>query len=97
VLYGVANDGKFGCRYCMGLGYSSECETRIDRINRKLQKLQGRLLENDSAWLKPKWMRWRTFERICAQLDVADEAWGEEAFARFAPVLLRYSPNRSKS
>ena len=80
----------------MGLGYASECETRIDRINRKLQKLQGKLLEDDSVWLKPKWMRWRTIERICAKLDAADEAWGEEAFARFAPVLLRYSPNRSQ-
>jgi hypothetical protein len=25
---------------------------------------------------KPKWMRWRTYERICDQLDAADQGLG---------------------
>jgi len=33
-------------------------------------------------------MRWRTYDRICAQLDGADQAWGMVALARFAPLLL---------
>jgi hypothetical protein len=45
--------------------------------------------EGEQSWLKPKWMRWRTFERICGQLDAADEAWGSLVFVRLAPLLLR--------
>jgi hypothetical protein len=89
ILYGVASDGRFGCRHCMRVAYSSETESRVDGINRKLHKLQGRLEEGEQSWLKPKWMRWRTFERICGQLDAADEAWGSLVFVRLAPLLLR--------
>src|SRR5215831_3574793 len=46
VIYGVASDGKFGCRGCMRLGYASEAESRIDRVNRKCNKLQARLGED---------------------------------------------------
>ena len=82
VIYGVASDGKFGCRRCLRLGYASEGESRIDRINRKLQKLQAKLGEDGE---KPKWMRWRTFDRICARLDVADAAWGLMVLAKLGP------------
>jgi hypothetical protein len=80
VIYGVAADGKFGCRQCMRLGYASEAESRIDRINRRLHKLQAKLAEGGE---KPKWMRWRTFERICEELDFADNAWGLLMLARY--------------
>ena len=84
VIYGVAGDGKFGCRQCMRLGYASEAESRIDRMNRKLHKLQAKLGEDGE---KPKWMRWRTFDRICEQLDAADQAWGVELVARLGSLL----------
>jgi hypothetical protein len=86
VLYGTANDGRFGCRYCMRLGYASEAESRVDRINRKSHKLEAKLGKDGE---RPKWMRWRTYERICTQLEAADHAWGVEAFARFGPLLAR--------
>ena len=82
VIYGVANDGKFGCRGCMRLGYASETESVVDRINRKLHKLQAKL-GADGA--KPNWMRWRTFDRICQQLDAADHDWGLMVLARLGP------------
>jgi hypothetical protein len=82
VIYGVASDGKFGCRRCMRLGYASEAESRIDRINRKLHKLQAKLGEEGE---KSKWMRWRTFDRICARIDAADAAWGLMVLARLGP------------
>jgi len=81
----LANDGRFGCRECMRLGYESEAESLIDRINRKFHKLERQLGEEGQ---RPKWMRWRTYDRICAQLDGADQAWGMVALARFAPLLL---------
>jgi hypothetical protein len=67
----------------MRLAYASEAESRVDRINRKSQKLEAKLGDSGE---KPKWMRWRTFDRICERLDAADQAWGAEAFARFGPL-----------
>jgi hypothetical protein len=43
----------------MRLGYSSEAESRIDRINRRNHRLEARLTADNE---KPKWMRWRTYE-----------------------------------
>jgi hypothetical protein len=68
----------------MRLGYASEADSRIDRINRKFRKLHAKLGEDGE---KPKWMRWRTFDRICAQLEAADQAWGTEVLAKFGPLL----------
>ena len=66
------------------LSYASEAESRIDHINRKLHKLQAKLGEDAE---KPKWMRWRTFDRICERLEAADQAWGVELVARMGSIL----------
>jgi len=87
VLYGIASDGCFGCRGCMRLAYASEAESRIDRINRRLQKLEAKL---GASGERPKWMRWRTYERICKQYETADLAWGEAALARLGTPILPY-------
>lgn len=79
VLYGMATVGRFGCRRCMRLAYYSETESRVDRINRRAHRLEAKL--DDGR--KPKWMRWRTFRLIWAQLDELDQAWGAEALVRF--------------
>jgi len=63
----------------MRLAYASEAESRIDRINRKSHKLEARLTEEGG---KPKWMRWRTFEGICARLEAAEHAWGALVLAQ---------------
>jgi hypothetical protein len=60
----------FRSRRAYGLGYASQRETRLDRLMRKARKLH-RLAGGgpDDYWevppLKPKWMRWRTYERRC--------------------------------
>lgn len=59
ILYGVASDGRFGCRACMRLGYSSETEDYIDRVGRKQWKQEAKL---DAGVRRPKWMRRRTYE-----------------------------------
>lgn len=87
LLYGLSSDGYFGCRLCLRLAYMSEAESRTDRILRKLHKLEANLGEDGE---KPKWMRWRTFERICERCAAADRAWGAMALARFGPAILRY-------
>jgi len=68
----------------MRLGYASEAQSRIDRTNRKFHKLQAKLGEDGE---KPKWMRWRTFDRICEKLDAADQAWGSIFLARFGSLI----------
>ena len=67
----------------MRLAHASEAESRIDRINRKFHKLQVKLGEDGE---KPKWMQWRTFDRICGRLDAADQACGFNVLARFGPL-----------
>ena len=57
----------------MRLAYASEAESRADRINRKLHKLEAKLGEDEE---KPKRMRWSTFNRICEELEAADQTWG---------------------
>lgn len=65
VLYGLANDGKFGCRRCMRLAYASEAEDLTGRLWRKQQRLEARLGKN---WTRPKGMHHSTRERILEQI-----------------------------
>lgn len=58
----------FGCRQCYGLAYASTREADTDRWTRRADKLRERLgwepgILNGPGG-KPKWMRWRTFERL---------------------------------
>ena len=62
-------DRFFLCRHCYRLPYTSQYETRLDRLSRKLRKLQDRIGHQHSR--KPKGMHWRTWERLRDQtLDV---------------------------
>lgn len=82
VIYGVANDGRFGCRRCMRLAYASEADDKLSRLWRKLRKLEAKLGED---YRRPKGMRHRTYERIFAQMDEVEErkdaAFGKTALA----------------
>jgi len=69
----------------MRLAYAGEAESRVDRINRKLHKLEAKLGVEGQ---KPKWMRWPTYNRICEKLDAADQVWGAVALSRFSGLLL---------
>jgi hypothetical protein len=55
-------DRLFLCRHCYRLPYTSQHETRLDRLCRKLRKLQDRVGHQYSR--KPKGMHWRTWERL---------------------------------
>jgi len=70
MLYG---GGVFACRHCHQLAYDCQRETAGDRATRQADKLRERLgweagILNGNGW-KPKWMRWRTFERLSAKHD----------------------------
>jgi hypothetical protein len=68
VLYG---GGIFACRHCYRLAYASSREDAGGRATRRADRLRARLgwepgiLNGEGG--KPKWMRWRTFDRLAAE------------------------------
>jgi hypothetical protein len=73
VLYGA---GKyFWCRHCYDLTYSSQQESRQDRLMRKARKIRARLgASNDFTkpiLFKPKNMHQKTFDRLRREADHA--------------------------
>lgn len=71
VVYGVHHLGGFACRHCMNLGYESEAEDVVGRLWRKQLKLEARLGADGE---KPKWMRWRSYKRLCERIDAVEGA-----------------------
>jgi hypothetical protein len=79
ILYG----GRiFACRHCHQLAYASSREDAGGRATRRADGLRARLgwepgiLNGEGG--KPKWMRWRTFDRLTAKHNafVADSLAG---------------------
>lgn len=85
VLY--AADSYFLCRHCYGLAYASQQEGRALRLLHKAQATRERL--GGSASMdqpfppKPKGMHWRTYERLRAEAEEADEASWQAVAERF--------------
>ena len=70
ILYG---GGIFACRRCHQLAYPSSREDAGGRATRRADWLRARLgwepgILNGGGG-KPKWIRWRTFERLAAKHD----------------------------
>jgi hypothetical protein len=62
----------FGCRRCHGLAYESQRESQVDRMARRIQKVQHRLEGCDSGGSltrKPKGMHWSTYNRLCKEAE----------------------------
>jgi hypothetical protein len=73
LLYGA---GKyFWCRHCYNLTYSSQQESRADRLMRKARKIRARLGASNSFMepilFKPKNMHQKTFDRLRKEADNA--------------------------
>lgn len=71
VLYSLG--GRFRCRQCHDLAYSSTREDVVERSQRRTRQLQKRLGASSSASIfdlppKPEGMRWATYSRIATQL-----------------------------
>ena len=87
ILYG---GGIFACRYCHRLAYASSREDMSDRTMRRADRLRERLgwgIANGHGD-KPKWMRWRTFERLTEQHD-------QLVAQSFSPLASRFGLLRS--
>jgi hypothetical protein len=93
-LYLPLGGHQFWSRHAYGLGYESQRETPTDRAWRRGSKLYramgGEDDGRDGAPLKPKGMRWRTYDRKAAELEALygryDRAW----LGRVTPLLRRW-------
>jgi hypothetical protein len=66
ILYG---GGIFACRHCYQLAYASSREDSGGRATRRADRLRARPGILNGEGDKPKWMRWRTFERLAYEHD----------------------------
>jgi len=59
----AAERKSLACRRCLRLQYPSQSEGKVSRSYRR-QKRTLKNFDTQSALKKPKWMRWRVFERM---------------------------------
>lgn len=80
--------GRFACRHCQRVAYSSQAEDAIGRTWRKQAKIEARLGDN---WERPKGMRIRIYNLLINSLigceQRRDEAFGIVAMRLFGNTL----------
>ena len=62
--------GRFACRHCQRVAYSSQSEDVMARTWREQRRIETRLGDD---WQRPKGMRQRTYERLLDELDDCQE------------------------
>ena len=77
--------GRFACRHCQRVTYSSQSCDLLDRLWRKQSKIEAHLTEH---WQRPKGMHKNTYSALIKKLLDLDEQ-RESEFAMFASRLLR--------
>lgn len=75
--------GRFACRKCQRVAYSSQSDDALDRTWRKQGKLESRLGKD---WQRPKGMHRTTYERLRAAVWDCEER-RDEALAAWLPRL----------
>lgn len=68
--------GRFACRHCQRVAYSSQSEDMMARTLRKQRQIEATIGED---WQRPSGMRQRTYERLLDQLVVCEQK-RDEAF-----------------
>jgi hypothetical protein len=81
VLY--MRSGRFACRHCQRVSYSSQSEDVMARTWREQRRIEERLGED---WQRPKGMRQRTYERLRDRLSDCEQR-RDEAFCLAAQRL----------
>lgn len=79
----------FACRKCLKLVYLSEGEDAMGRLWRKQRKIESRLIDGGSRYLKPKGMHWRTFNRLADRIDEIEQQKDATFLIRAGALLAR--------
>lgn len=74
-LYVVSQ--RISCRCCAQLKYRSQRLRPDDRLFERARKAERELMGNREV--KPKWMRWKRYQRLLSDLTNADQAFLERA------------------
>jgi hypothetical protein len=74
VLFGFTSSRGFACRVCQHLAYASETEGQMDRCLRQVRKIESQFVD---GYRRPKWMREKTFSRLCDRVDALDARMAE--------------------
>jgi hypothetical protein len=86
--------GIFACRHCNNLAYASQHEAPSERGILAAQRIRMRLGGDPSLAAlfpqKPKWMRWRSYDRLRARAEAAESKaayglheWVSRRFPRY--------------
>lgn len=81
--------GRFACRSCQRVSYSTQSGSERDRLNTRYHRLNA-LVEAG----KPKWQRWATFHRLEDRLERADYL-ATESLMYFVQRLMGKTSSRS--
>lgn len=76
--------GQWYCRKSLNLTYASKSLSPIDRIHRRIARLEAKLDEDGE---KPKGMHWRTYDRIIEQYNAADSDMTSACARRWAGMF----------
>jgi hypothetical protein len=94
MLYLPLGARRFASRRAYRLVYASQRGTAVDRAHRGQAKIKARLIgdRDPDEWdlpPKPKWMRWRTYQRYVDKYDHYEAVLDEGTFAALARLLRR--------
>ena len=73
VLYQRA--GRFACRSCQRVSYTSQCGGSDDRVCNLYHRLAGKLEAG-----KPKWQRWATYNKLKERFERISEQFDESLY-----------------
>jgi hypothetical protein len=94
MLYLPLGARRFASRRAYRLAYASQRGTGVDRAHRGQAKIKARLIgdHDPGEWdlpPKPKWMRWRTYQRYVDKYDHYEGVLDEGTFTALARLLRR--------
>ncbi len=77
----------WACRQCLRLRYACQGLAPAVRVQQRAHRMFERLGGNADYVMKPRWMRWRTFNRLVAQAQdfdaMADKLFAVDCMNRF--------------
>jgi hypothetical protein len=84
----------YASRKAYRLGYTSQRQSPKDRPLTQSFKISDRYENDEGEFVKPKWMRWATFDREMAKMDRYGGTADAGLVAAVAKLMDRFGPGR---